>query len=59
MNDQQYCISARCRYSGYTDAITGPMSKEVADKFQASTIQRNNYKYFRISKYPFKRHKKS
>lgn len=57
---QEYCISARNRITGFTEDITGPMTKTEtlywlhAGKKHASI----NHKYFRSSKYPFKRHKK-
>lgn len=53
-----YCISARSRTTGMTKAITGPMVKEVAEKWIPSVWDKRLFKYFRVSAYPFKGHLK-
>lgn len=56
--EQQYCISARDRNSGYTESITGPMNLDEAKSWRPTSTNKRYYKYFRVSKYPFKNHKK-
>lgn len=60
-SEQQYCISARNRLSGFTEAITGPMSHGDALNWThtGQKFVKSGHTYFRISKHPFKRHKKS
>ena len=60
IDQQQYCISARNRLTGFTEAITGPMTKkETLDWLHTGgKFAKGDYKYFRSSKYPFRRHKK-
>jgi hypothetical protein len=55
---KDYCISARSRTTGFTDSITGPMSEDEARAWKPTTGDKFYFKYFRVSKYPFKRHKK-
>lgn len=58
MKPQKYCISAKNRQTGYTEDVTSPMSKEEADVWKPNSIIKKLYTYFRVSKHPFKRHKK-
>lgn len=60
MSDEikQFCISARDRKSGFTEDITGPMAEDAARLWQPTALNRHHYVYFKVSKYPFKKHKK-
>lgn len=58
MDEQKYCISARSRRSGTTMDITGPLSHDSALAWQPNKLNKAAYVYFRVSKYPFKDHKK-
>lgn len=51
---QLYCISARSRNTGITECITLPMQLDEAKNYKPSTFEKKYYKYFRVSKYPFK-----
>lgn len=55
---QQYCISARNRKSGITEDITGPITHEEALDYRPNTWFKKSSTYFKVSKYPFKNHKK-
>lgn len=56
----RYCISARDRASGFTEAITEGMSRTEANQWISSGRKYGftTHVYFRVSKHPFKRHKK-
>lgn len=58
MEEQKYCISARNRRTNFTESITGPLTKEGAGLWKPNTNYKRLYVYFRVSKYPFKAHKK-
>ena len=58
MEKQLYCISARSRASGFTEDITGAMTEEEARNWKPRNWIKKTHVYFRVSKYPFKRHKK-
>lgn len=59
MEEQLYCISARNRATNVTEVVRGPFTKQIADDFQASTFVKKTHLYFRVSKWPFKVHKKN
>lgn len=58
MENQQYCISARNRNTGFTESITGPMSKSDSENWKPNSRDKKYHVYFRVSKHPFKTHKK-
>lgn len=58
MSEQKYCISARNRKTGVTESITGAMSKQQADDWNANIWFRKSHVYYRVSMFPFKSHKK-
>jgi hypothetical protein len=55
---QEFCISARSRMTNVTDSITGPMSEAEARAWKPHKSDKFYFKYFRVSKFPFRRHKK-
>lgn len=57
-DDQMFCVSARNRDTGFTEDVTGPMSKKDAYDWVPSYADRKTHVYFKISMHPFKRHKK-
>jgi len=59
MKEQQYCITARKRYDNKTVVVYGPFpTKERAEQVIPSRVMKKTYKYFRVSKYPFREHYK-
>lgn len=54
----QYVISARNRKSGMTESITDPMSEREARTWKPNLWFKKSHTYFRVSKHPFKNHKK-
>jgi len=58
--EQRYCITARNRLNGITEAISDSMTKSETRTWLA-TGRKHAFKthvYFRSSKFPFKPHKK-
>lgn len=57
--EQKYCIVATDRSKAYNRVmITGPMSEnsayELSAAMQKDKVQRSQYKYFKVAKYPYK-----
>lgn len=58
--DQQYCVAAEDRADGKRKAITQGMKYEAAfdtkEIYNKSSKMKKDYKYFHVSKFPYKTH---